>query len=301
MTNKPINEVIAEIKQTKGNQKYCSGLHQSLESDGYVKNIYNWARVTTPARIDALIDHIAALEQQLAAERERLEAYDRAAKEPVLYCMACEGNLDTESISESKSVVDSWVDEWNSSPRSSGQPTHKTIPLFTAPPLPVVPDEVPESLKVKLIDICDLVENNDEYCQDIWKACLAAMLQSGQFRDATKMVQLSGNSEQVNHSVDATDMVNSSVIPKGCKLALSEAVAAIYFNDSSGYLSALFSVVKALSPEIMELFLNNEKAAFDATRLASAPQHGNSQSSISSSNSTGCGVNACNQSSKGDA
>lgn len=129
----------------------------------------------------------------------------------------------------------------------------------------------------------------------------AAMLRPGQFRDATKMVQLSGNSEQVNHSVDATDMVNSSVIPKGCKLALSEAVAAIYFNDSSGYLSALFSVVKALSPEIMELFLNNEKAAFDATRLASAPQHGNSQSSISSSNSTGCGVNACNQSSKGDA
>lgn len=272
MTNKPISKVIAEIKAAAElptalnlataesvdiddygyivcpvcegdggvhHADYCNIDHVALgvsfygigEEFGLAEKYF---RAVSPVNVKRLIDHITELEQQLAAERERLEAYDRAAKEPVLYCMACEGNLDTESISESKSVVDSWVDEWNSPPRSSGQPTHKTIPLFPAPPLPVVPDEVPESLKVKLIDICDLVENNDEYCQDIWKACLAAMLQSGQFRDATKMIQLSGNSDQFR---DATKMVAD----------------------------------------------------------------GNSQSSISSSNSTGCGVNACNQSSKGDA
>ncbi|WP_052238767.1 hypothetical protein [Pectobacterium brasiliense] len=65
---------------------------------------------------------------------------------------------------------------------------------------------------------------------------------------------------------------NYPVIPEGYKLALSEAVAAIYFNDSTDYLAALFSVVRALSPETMELLLSNEKAAFDATRIAAAPQ-----------------------------
>jgi hypothetical protein len=37
-------------------------------------------------------------------------------------------------------------------------------------------------------------------------------------------------------------------IPEGVKTALSEAVAAIHFTDSSDYLPALFAVVKALSP-----------------------------------------------------
>lgn len=65
---------------------------------------------------------------------------------------------------------------------------------------------------------------------------------------------------------------NSPVIPDGSKEALSEAVAAIYFTDSTDYLPALYSVVKALSPEIFAQLLSNEKAAFDATRLPAAPQ-----------------------------
>ncbi|PPE64193.1 hypothetical protein [Pectobacterium brasiliense] len=143
----------------------------------------------------------------------------------------------------------------------------KVFPSAQVPP--VVPDEVPESLKDNLLTICDLVENNDEYCQDIWKACRAAML------------QLFGNSEQVNHSVDATDMVNSSVIPKGWALVPTEPTAKMI-----GAAADRSPITPSQCWRIM---------------LASAPQHGNSQSSISSSNSTGCGVNACNQSSKGDA
>ncbi|HFV5776415.1 TPA: hypothetical protein ACH9UB_001156 [Escherichia coli] len=54
------------------------------------------------------------------------------------------------------------------------------IPLYTRPqPAPVVPDDVPEWLKDRLLTICDVVDDNDEYCQDIWKACRAAMLQGG--------------------------------------------------------------------------------------------------------------------------
>ena len=55
-------------------------------------------------------------------------------------------------------------------------------------------------------------------------------------------------------------------IPEGVKTALSEAVAAIHFTDSSDYLPALFAVVKALSPTTYHLLLRNPKQAFDATR-----------------------------------
>lgn len=34
------------------------------------------------------------------------------------------------------------------------------------------PDNVPESIKDKLITVGDLVEDNDEYCQYVWKVCL---------------------------------------------------------------------------------------------------------------------------------
>ncbi|EPN1620226.1 hypothetical protein ACTV1I_002548 [Cronobacter dublinensis] len=50
--------------------------------------------------------------------------------------------------------------------------------LSGAPPAPVVPDDIPEWLKDKLITICDMVEDNDEYCQDTWAACRAAMLKA---------------------------------------------------------------------------------------------------------------------------
>ncbi|MEI9601450.1 hypothetical protein V5053_03900 [Enterobacter hormaechei] len=58
-------------------------------------------------------------------------------------------------------------------------PLREVTPLYAAPqlPQPAVPETVPESLKDKLLTICDLVEDNDEYCQDIWNACRAAMLQ----------------------------------------------------------------------------------------------------------------------------
>ena len=48
------------------------------------------------------------------------------------------------------------------------------------------------------------------------------------------------------------------------KKALSEAVAAIYFDDNSDYGNALWGVVAALGgPEACELLENDEKAAYD--------------------------------------
>ena len=66
---------------------------------------------------------------ELLARRE-------AAEQPVLYCVGGEA-LDVESVSTCRTVVDSWVEEWN----GRGE-TYRTVPLFTAPPLPVVPDEI---------------------------------------------------------------------------------------------------------------------------------------------------------------
>ena len=47
------------------------------------------------------------------------------------------------------------------------------------------------------------------------------------------------------------------------KLALSEAIAAIYFNDSSDYLGALWNIIHALNPEAHSLLIKNEHAAYD--------------------------------------
>ncbi len=56
--------------------------------------------------------------------------------EPVLYAM--QGvNLDTDTISTCKNVVDGWVDEWNQE-RKPGVSEYKTVPLYTAPPATVV-------------------------------------------------------------------------------------------------------------------------------------------------------------------
>ena len=58
-------------------------------------------------------------------------------------------------------------------------PLREVTPLYAAQQVTSVPEQVPESLKDRLLTICDLVEDSDEYCQDIWNACRAAMLQAG--------------------------------------------------------------------------------------------------------------------------
>lgn len=45
--------------------------------------------------------------------------------------------------------------------------------------------------------------------------------------------------------------------------ALYEAVAAIYFADSSDYITALWSVVRHLEPEMAEKLQKNEAKAYD--------------------------------------
>lgn len=81
---------------------------------------------------------------------------------PVTYVMARE-DIDMDAASTSKVVVDSWVQEWN----QGGEIRYRTVPLYTAPPVPVsvkIPPEKPHT---------------DGPLADGWNACRAAMLQGG--------------------------------------------------------------------------------------------------------------------------
>ncbi len=119
---------------------------------------------------------------QQIAETDHVQCGDAAAmarqllgsmeQEPVAWMTTrdIDGTFPRLHIKEDE--ADRWVSVCNVAP-----PITKHA-LYAAPqlPQPAVPETVPESLKDKLLTICDLVEDNDEYCQDIWNACRAAML-----------------------------------------------------------------------------------------------------------------------------
>ncbi|EKK8358911.1 hypothetical protein PPQ74_002534 [Salmonella enterica] len=117
--------------------------------------------------------------------------------EPVLYAM--QGvKLDTDAISTCKNVVDGWVDEWNQE-RKPGVPEYKTVPLYTAPPAPVVPDDQADAFIAAIEKEQDRLHEEDylmdsKDCIDVIReevqrlnACRAVMLQS-KYRDLSQPV-----------------------------------------------------------------------------------------------------------------
>lgn len=97
--------------------------------------------------------------------------------------------------------------------------------VTTAPPAPVVPETVPESLKDKLLTICDLVEDNDEYCQDIWNACRAAMLKGAEpvrqhctLHEGLAAIRNSGIAIDANKIQAERDALNALDVPDGWAL-----------------------------------------------------------------------------------
>ncbi|ENR6800096.1 hypothetical protein ACEWTF_001952 [Salmonella enterica] len=49
--------------------------------------------------------------------------------------------------------------------------------VYTAPPAPVVPEDVPATLRDEIIDLCDGYEIGDVGAQEIWSACRLFMIQ----------------------------------------------------------------------------------------------------------------------------
>lgn len=78
---------------------------------------------------------------------------------------------------------------------------------------------------------------------------------------------------------DRQEPVTSEDVDKACRLmlaagtvnrgrlqALDAAVSALYFDDASKYQAALYSIVRALDPSLVEELLASPKAAFDAVQ-----------------------------------
>lgn len=60
-----VKKIIADIKATKGNRKYCNGLAGTLQDDNYVSSICKYVKTVTPERIDLLIEYAEKLETEV--------------------------------------------------------------------------------------------------------------------------------------------------------------------------------------------------------------------------------------------
>ncbi len=108
--------------------------------------------------------------------------------EAVMFCISGQNVDSEEHVSTSKAVVDAWVEEWNQVDRTPGEPLYKTVPLYHHPALPasVVPEEAtPENVEMLsgYVSTYKLTDSERDIAAEIWNACRAAMLQSGNFRE----------------------------------------------------------------------------------------------------------------------
>ncbi|WP_323660598.1 hypothetical protein [Pectobacterium versatile] len=165
-----------------------------------------------------VVDAFVQLNAEVLELRNRLEAYDRAAKEPV-------AQVSTESFS------------------SDGSSDIITVnlpigtALFTAPPLPVVPDEVTEFTK----------PNSSYEWRKGYNACIAAFQ--------------SGNPVWIG--IDwAKDCGPTQAVPEGWALVPAKATA------------AMVSAAGRAAREYMEEYGGNSPQVIYQAMLAAAPQFG---------------------------
>ncbi|MBV7075712.1 DUF551 domain-containing protein [Escherichia coli] len=148
-----------------------------------------------------------------AEEAEELARIALASLEAEAVMFSISGqNVDSEEhVSTSKAVVDAWVEEWNQVDGSPGEPLYKTMPLYyhAALPAPVVPEEAtPENVEMLsgYVSTYKLTDSERDIAAEIWNACRAAMLQSGNFRE-------NKNSSTNNFREIAETSTNYPVIP----------------------------------------------------------------------------------------
>ncbi|EBE3527076.1 putative prophage protein [Escherichia coli] len=170
-----------------------------------------------------------------AEEAEELARIALASLEAEAVMFSISGqNVDSEEhVSTSKAVVDAWVEEWNQVDGSPGEPLYKTMPLYyhAALPAPVVPEEAtPENVEMLsgYVSTYKLTDSERDIAAEIWNACRAAMLQSGNFRE-------NKNSSTNNFREIAETSTNYPVIPSEVLSAIQK-VAKIRadFDDFDG-------------------------------------------------------------------
>ena len=60
-----VKKIIADIKATKGNRKFCNGMAGTLQDDNYASSICKYVKTVTPERIDLLIEYAEKLEAEV--------------------------------------------------------------------------------------------------------------------------------------------------------------------------------------------------------------------------------------------
>lgn len=126
-------------------------------------------------------------------------------------------------------------------------------PLYTAAPITGFPEKLPCPV---------LLEPGMRFGKGVSTNTVLKALQ----RRADYYAELEAMTPEERAEHDANIEALKAMLPvsiTGKQDALREAVNVIYFNDSSDYLAGLWSVVRALSPEIAQLLESDERTAFE--------------------------------------
>lgn len=76
-----VKKIIADIKATKGNRKFCNGLAGTLQDDNYASSICKYVKTVTPERIDLLIEYAEKLETEVTDMAEQLANAESKCRE----------------------------------------------------------------------------------------------------------------------------------------------------------------------------------------------------------------------------
>lgn len=90
-----VKKIIADIKATKGNRKYCNGLAGTLQDDNYASSICKYVKTVTPERIDLLIEYAEKLEAEVTDMAVQLANAESKCRELSSKAMelVCEASL----------------------------------------------------------------------------------------------------------------------------------------------------------------------------------------------------------------
>lgn len=76
-----VKKIIADIKATKGNRKFCNGLAGTLQDDNYASSICKYVKTVTPERIDLLIEYAEKLEAEVTGMAVQLANAESKCRE----------------------------------------------------------------------------------------------------------------------------------------------------------------------------------------------------------------------------
>ena len=100
-----VKKIIADIKATKGNRKFCNGLAGTLQDDNYASSICKYVKTVTPERIDLLIEYTENLEAEVTDMAVQLTNAESKCRE-----LAAE-NAGLKEAAEFATAEDMWIEQ----------------------------------------------------------------------------------------------------------------------------------------------------------------------------------------------